>query len=86
MQVYHVRCSRYLQPSSHTYNLGGWEVTLSTKPLTEGISLIHIAWFKLIRMDMDTVKRKIDRLSLENPQGHGSGEIAAQLLTPRKNL
>lgn len=66
--------------------MGGWEVTLSAKPLTEGISLIHIAWFKLIRMDIDTVKRKIDCPSLRNPQGHGSGEIAAQLLTLRKDL
>lgn len=74
--------------SSHTYNLRGWEVTLSAKPLTEGIPLILIAWFKLIRMDMDTVKRKIDRLSLRNPlkDWSRSGERAVQSLTAGKDL
>lgn len=70
---------------ARTRSLREWEVTPSAKPLTEGILLIRIAWFKLIRMDMDAVKRKTDRLSLRNPQGRRSAEIAAQLLIARQD-
>lgn len=71
---------------THTHSSGGWEVTLSAKPLTEGISLILTAWFQLIRMDVDSVKSKPDRPSLRDPQGCGSRGGAVPSLTASKDL